>query len=225
MAVTWKGVLANSLGPWLPKPAWRRLAHHLLGSSLQQGVPFLLTEGQRRSLERRGRDEARDPRPPRDTLRLRVALLRRADSGNFRKASLAMWGVDERDPTADPRLIDFCLSLPPEQLLRRGMRRPLLRAALADRLPAEVLDPVARGYQMADWFEQILPEDVRRVTSSLETCAKAAELVDFGRIHAMIDDWPTGGWGAMARVIEYRMALLRALAAAHFIAAVETQAA
>ena len=38
-------------------------------------------------------------------------------------------------------------------LLKKGVRRPLARAALADRLPAAVLDERRKGYQAADWSE------------------------------------------------------------------------
>ena len=67
----------------------------------------------------------------------------------------ARFGVDLRDPTADVRVFDFCLSLPEEQYQCRGQRRRLVRRAMARRLPAEILDNPRRGPQAADWFERL----------------------------------------------------------------------
>ena len=44
-----------------------------------------------------------------------------------------------RDPTADRRLVEYCLSVPTEQFNREGVLKALSKAALADRLPIEVL--------------------------------------------------------------------------------------
>ena len=58
-------------------------------------------------------------------------------------AYAAMYGVDVRDPTADVRIAEFCLSLPAEQYSRRdsgrGGSRSLIRRAMTDRLPLETL--------------------------------------------------------------------------------------
>jgi asparagine synthase (glutamine-hydrolysing) len=75
------------------------------------------------------------------------------DQGNYNKGVLGGWGVDMRDPSADRRLVEFCLSVPPEQFLAGGVPRSLARRAFADRLPPEVLRERRKGYQAADWFE------------------------------------------------------------------------
>jgi len=218
--MTWKGVLANSLGPWLPRRLWLRLAssHGIMASNLNE--PFLLAEPLRSQMMAVHRSTGRDPRPPRNSFTLRCRLLQRQDSGNFRKAALAMWGLDERDPTADPRLIDFCLSLPPDRLLKNGVRRPLAQKALADRLPDAVLRPKARGLQMADWYEQMAQGESAQLVERLSQSPAASALIDFGRVRDLIDRWPAGweGWDVEA---DYRGALLRALAAAHFVAGAE----
>ncbi len=48
------------------------------------------------------------------------------------------FGVEPRFPFFDRRLIEFCLSLPPEQKMRRGYPRYILRNAMTDVLPEEV---------------------------------------------------------------------------------------
>ena len=59
----------------------------------------------------------------------------------------ALFGVDMRDPTGDVRVAEFCLSLPEDQFRRAGVRRGLIRRAMADRLPAEVLASRPRALQ------------------------------------------------------------------------------
>jgi asparagine synthase (glutamine-hydrolysing) len=148
---------------------------------------------------------------------LQLELIRRTDPGCFRKAVLAGWGIDERDPTADRDLVEFCLTLPLDALLKDGVERPLLKATLADRLPPELLNQSLRGYQMADWYEQIRPADVRDFASELRKDHRAAALLDWNEVEEAIDAWPNGGWEQRPLIYRYRMRLLRALAAAEFV--------
>src|SRR5207249_2791570 len=92
-------------------------------------------------------------RPWSDGLAARMWGLRRIDLGNYIKGALGGWGVDLRDPTADVRLIEFCLSVPTEQFFRDGVNRALARRALADRLPPAVVEEQRKGYQGVDWHE------------------------------------------------------------------------
>lgn len=50
----------------------------------------------------------------------------------------AGFGIEARYPFFDRRLVEFCLALPPEQKIRRGWTRLVLRTAMAGILPAEV---------------------------------------------------------------------------------------
>ena len=214
--VNWRGVLANSFGPWMPRPAWKLLSHAFLRTGLAP-TPSLLTPRWAEAMVPRVRTSGREIRPPRDSTKLRVRLLQWQDAGNSRKMALARWGVDERDPTTDRRLIEFCLSLPADMLLKDGRRRPLARAALADRLPAAVLDNPLRGHQMADWYEQITAADVRASFAEVRASAAAGAIIDLDRLGAMIDAWPRTGWETLSVVSEYRMQALHALSAAHFV--------
>jgi asparagine synthase (glutamine-hydrolysing) len=53
------------------------------------------------------------------------------------KASAA-FGMESRHAFADRRLVEFCLALPPQQKLREGWIRLIVRRALSDVLPAKV---------------------------------------------------------------------------------------
>ncbi len=67
----------------------------------------------------------------------------------------ALYGVESRDPTMDVRIFDFCLSVPEDQYCRRGKDRWLIRRALSNRLPKEIVNNTQRGLQAADWLERL----------------------------------------------------------------------
>ncbi len=215
-AVRWRGILAASWGPWVPETVWKRIVTATAMDSHRAGTPFLLRPAWKDWVSRRSRADQWSSKPPSDSRAVRLALLARQSHGNSRKAVLARWGVDERDPTSDRRLIEFCLSLPPEMLLKNGQRRPLARAALADRLPPEVLDGASRGYQSADWYEQITREKAAALFESVARSPEAAAIVDMEEIGRMIDHWPTRDWHLPSVFLDY-WAMLNALSSAHFI--------
>ncbi len=67
----------------------------------------------------------------------------------------AIW---ERDPTYDPRVIRFCLSVPIEQYVQDGIDRSLIRRATKGYLPDKVrLNQRFRGIQGADWVHRMMP--------------------------------------------------------------------
>lgn len=68
------------------------------------------------------------------------------------------YGLWERDPTSDLRVIRFCLSVPIEQYVRDGMDRALIRRSTRDYLPDKVrLNQRIRGVQPADWVHRMIP--------------------------------------------------------------------
>lgn len=79
------------------------------------------------------------------------------------KQSLA-YSVCRRDPTRDKRLIEFCMSLPEDQYVRKGRERSLIRRAMKGILPDKIrLNETKRGLQAADWVQRIIPycEDIK----------------------------------------------------------------
>ena len=54
-------------------------------------------------------------------------------------SSLPPTGVEKRYPFLDQRLLEFLMSIPPDQVLRPGDRRSLMRRALCGLLPKEVV--------------------------------------------------------------------------------------
>lgn len=212
----WLQILNASFGPWLPERLYARLRGQ--APEPPRFVAPGWTDRMRRELESAGWDI----RPPGDARARRWAMLGTADPGNYRKRSLAEWGVEERDPTNDRRLVEFCFSLPPEALLEDGVRRPALRRALAGRVPRAVLDQRLRGYQMPDWYEQIQGDEVRASARTAAEAGPASSVIDLGAVEAAARRWPTSGWEQRPVVYLYRMQLLRTLAAATFVNSVRS---
>jgi asparagine synthase (glutamine-hydrolysing) len=212
----WLQALNASFGPWLPEGLYARLR-----AVRPEPPPFVAPawrDGMRRRLETAGWGV----RPARDSGARRWAMLRMADPGNYRKRSLAEWGVEERDPANDRRLVEFCFSLPPEALLDGGERRPALRRALAGRVPTAVLDQRLRGYQMPDWYEQIRLDEVVGFAAAATAPGLAGSMIDLEEVEAAARSWPTAGWEQRPVIYRYRMQLLRTLAAASFVNSVRS---
>lgn len=213
-----RGIAASSFGPWMPEFLWRRFVR--FGSSAPLARRAALHPEWRARLE----DEHEGlrvgvPRPPKDYFADAAAAFCAMDFGDYRKGILGGWGIDKRDATADRRLIEFCLSLPLDMLAKNGVRRPLARAALADRLPAAVLDERRKGYQAADWHVG-LTADRGRIAELLDRFAGdpyASSVLDVPRLRALLQAWPAGGWEQPETIARYRIALLDGLAAGHFI--------
>lgn len=212
----WRGVLANSFGPWMPRAVWREISAAFLGTSRRANTPYLLSPDWAKLIDN-SRNLGRDTFPAKNSYDLRLRLLQRYDIGVFRKAALLRSGIDERDPTSDRRLIEFCLNLPHDQLLKNGVTRPLARLALADRLPPTIIEDAPRGYQMADWYEALHPAAMRQEVELVEKCPLACSIINVGRLREMAENWPQGDWNSNRVVQDYRFSFLMALSAAHFI--------
>jgi len=218
-----RGALSATFAPWLPPLLWQMLRRMVDGQSLDIRKysaihPLRLAE---LDLMSRARAHGLDfsYRPWKDGIAMRLWALRRVDPGNYHKGALGGWGIDVRDPTADRRLIEFCLSVPTDQFFHDGVPRALARAALADWLPPEVLKEKRRGLGSVDWHEGLTaarPQVLDEI-SRLEQTAPAARALDLARMRRLAENWPTGGWEREEIIQPYRLALLRGIAVGHFL--------
>lgn len=218
----WRGAIGTAIGPWIPDAVWTQIQRRRSGG-LQLHRYSAVRADRARDLDlkklagMRGLDL--DYRPRKDGFESRLWVIRRIDRGNFQKAALGGYGVDQRDPTADRRLIELCLSLPSALYMRDGQPAALGRKVLADRLPLEVLQERARGYQAADWHEGLaaskreLADDLSRLTE----LPLASDLLDLPRMRALIENLPEDGWERASAIQDYRMILMRGSAVGHFL--------
>jgi asparagine synthase (glutamine-hydrolysing) len=215
-------VAAQTIGPFVPVPLWQTIGRlRGRGRKLTDYSTISPEAAQAFRVAERGAERGLDPsyRPRRDPLETRLWALRRVDVGNYNKGYLAGWGIDVRDPTADRRLIEFCLTVPTDQYLRHGVRRALARTAFSDRLPSKIVNETLKGYQAPDWHEGLvdgraeLSDEIGRIAA----CAEAADTLDHKAMRGLAETMPTEGWHEGEITQKYRVSLLRGVSAGHFI--------
>ncbi len=218
-----RAVLAHSFGPFLPSFLWQRVVA-LAGKNIRDVSGYSAINPERlRLLDMPARAKAQNLdltyQPRKDGFEERLWVLRRIDLANYNKGALSGWGIDVRDPTGDRRLVEFSLGVPDDQFLRNGVPKALTRSAFADRLPPELLTLRGKGYQGADWHENLSSarDAVMEELGRLDNCGPAAAAIDLSRLRALMRDWPQAGWHTEATISEYRLALLRAVSTGHFL--------
>jgi len=134
-------------------------------------------------------------------------------------AYAALYGVDLRDPTADARIAQFCLSLPESQCARQGVTRSLVRRAMADRLPAEIAAGTRHGIDTADWFERLsgAASVVRQELRLLERSETARAVLDLPRLRQLADGLESPPPDPYQRMLDYRYVLERGLMMGRFV--------
>lgn len=215
-------VAAQTLGPFLPAAVWQTVRRiRGKGRQLTDYTAISPAAVEELRLTERAVERGLDftYRPRRDPLEARLWTLHRVDVGNYNKGALAGWGIDVRDPTADRRLLEFCLAVPPDQYLRGGIRRALARTAFADRLPAAIVGERLKGYQAADWHEGLVAgrDELGAELERIEACGEADSTLNPAMMRGLAEEMPAGGWHKAATTEKYRLALLRGVSAGHFI--------
>jgi asparagine synthase (glutamine-hydrolysing) len=72
--------------------------------------------------------------------------------------------VEGREPFLDHDLVEFVMALPPDMKYRDGQGKHVLRAAMRDALPAEVIDRPKQGFgsPMEEWLRGDFGRDARQ---------------------------------------------------------------
>ena len=106
------------------------------------------------------------------------------------------YGMQTLDITKDPRIIEFCLSLPMECFSRPGPEtRRLTRIYLADLYPPEILPEKApRGVQSADLMERLIPRWQEVVAEMERVCLSTGvrRMVEEDEVRAVFGDMKLG---------------------------------
>ena len=126
---------------------------------------------------------------PEDPRARRYAILKPGSSigGALWHETGAGYAMEVRDPTADTRLMAFCLSVPNRQCARNGGDRRLVRDGLVGLLPREVLWNRRRGQQAADVARRVLAHrvELEAALARLERSDLAHEYLDLPRMRGV----------------------------------------
>ncbi len=92
-------------------------------------------------------------------------------------------GVDHRHPFFDRRVIELCLSLPPEQRLHDGWDRVIERRAFQDLVPAPICARVSKSVWSANFRRQLFSHNAGRIQALLALSPSPLDgLVDLRRL-------------------------------------------
>jgi asparagine synthase (glutamine-hydrolysing) len=146
-----------------------------------------------------------------------MGLTSPADSPDLLNGYRPWFGIETRDPTADLRVVEYCLAIPASQYLRGGRTRWLIRRALQGRVPEQVWNRDAYGSQAADWTEW-LPAMRRELTAELDRLERsdtARRCLDLTRLRSLLVHWPEPLQRKHRQL--YLLLLLRAIMMGNFI--------
>ncbi len=216
----WRRLLEFSLGPAMPKKVWMALQRRR-GEAWDMNTYSAISEQQRETQFRTQRWDL-SYRPVRDGRRLMAECLTRMDLGDY-YAAYNSFGLEVRSPLVDRRLITLCQSIPQALFFRDGQQSWVLRQALGELLPTEILTERKKGLQAADWFESASRNQGRfaAAVKELQDHATAAEMLNLASLDQLVTQWPEAGWDSNSVERSYRLKLLRGLSAGAFIRYVE----
>jgi len=130
-----------------------------------------------------------------------------------------MYGVQKRDPAVDVRLMEFCFAIPEDQFRRDGEGRWLIRRAMADRLPPEILNNRRRGLQAANWLDSLIRArgQIESELGRLEKSPIASYILDVRRIRNLTKRIQNGRPDEQQTMLDYRNVLERGLTMGRFL--------
>jgi asparagine synthase (glutamine-hydrolysing) len=216
---SWKSVLNRAVQPFLPLPVAGMIARIRSGNAPASPASFLRPEFARAY----DVDAAATARPThtRDSRLLRARFLYRFDTGIPSEAFWQATGVRRTDPTFDPRVVEFCLSVPLERFCEGGVGRSLIRDAMKGKISEMVRTETRRGLQSADFLVNLRAEmpELRRELMR----ARSSSLVSRALNLPLMDEM--GGWSE-DRIRNfgwtvYASTMMRAVSAARFLRRME----
>ena len=111
--------------------------------------------------------------------RLAELLLMRVDK------MLMATSVEGREPFLDHHLVEFAMALPPEQKVRGGVGKHILKRAVEDLLPHDLIYRQKQGFgaPVSEWFRGELGERAQREIKNSSLADRG--LLDYDRIDEM----------------------------------------
>jgi asparagine synthase (glutamine-hydrolysing) len=220
---------------------WRQIARHVLlalphrlrhdvrialgirGVRLAQHSPLAPEFIREHGLDERRSDGLRPWSDRRIEQGWRVRMIDFVDPGTIVAGAIASGGYELRDPTSDRRLVEFCLGLPLEQFYRKGEERLLVRRVMREELPGTILDTGKRGLQGVGWLDnaQLSQSEILSEIQAMRNSSLGSRMLALDTLEHLARTIPGDAAGQPSIVTDYRVKLLRGLAAARFIRHVE----
>jgi asparagine synthase (glutamine-hydrolysing) len=140
-------------------------------------------------MERHGHDPMFRPKRDLRQARLDLAMPGSHIIGTLWSEMGAAYGLEVRDPTFDQRVMSFCWSIPESQYLLDGQNKMLIRRAMADYLPEQVLWNQRKGIQAADMPQRVVEHriDIGMVLTKLERSDLARHYLDLPRMRTIFE--------------------------------------
>lgn len=214
---SWRGAASWAMGPFTPlwlrrklSPEMREFSFHFSPVHPDRAAEYRLKEKVFETIY--GSDES--------SAAVRRLLYEYFDPGVNNGAAAAGWQIEQRDPTQDKHIYEFCYGIPIEQYLAGGQARSLIRRAMQGRLPDATLCRTARGLQAADWYI-VMGAQLDRLAAELrriEQSPMVRHLIDIPRMHTLLETWPSSGYDDPKVYDAWHLALSRGIAAGSFIA-------
>jgi asparagine synthase (glutamine-hydrolysing) len=224
----WRALREAEPGPW--QALRRQVLKPLLGPALRahrrRGLrPWILETAlapafvRELDLEARMRDAGFDPDFLAPPLSAQLELLGPGanPAGAHWHVLGAAYGLEALDPTADRRVIEFCLRLPGTAYRQGGEGRSLARRAFGGSLPPGVAEARLHGLQSSDLGPRALAErgGLREALDGLRASPLASHVLDLDRMASVLEGLgPERAWVAYDEV---GSVLLRGLHAGLFL--------
>lgn len=224
-------LVAQGIAPLLPARLWRAVQR------LRNGGPLFASEtpwedspirpefAKLHQVMERARAKGHNFDAHGATVDRRAWVVQRGDlRGDFQRGLEARFRVQLRNPMADLRLVEFCVSIPEDQYLRKGEDRWLIRRAVASRLPEEVLNNKLRGLQAAGWLESMRAAraELSEQIEALRRSPAASAAIDLERLRGLASRIMEVRSDAPQTIHEYRGILERGIIVGRFLAWMES---
>jgi asparagine synthase (glutamine-hydrolysing) len=190
---SWTAAFKSQILRPLLRPLWvrRRLLRHPFRPVWEPYSAIHPAFARRLGLGKLMRAAGHDPRfGGLPSLAKRIAFLEQGGGivGAIWHETGAAYGLEVRDPTADSRLLEFCLGTPDDQFTRRGQDRWLNRRAMEGLLPSEVQWNHRRGLQAADLGHRLRAqaESCHGWLDSMDQSAACRERLDLPRMRQIL---------------------------------------
>jgi len=132
-----------------------------------------------------------------------------------------LYGFDQRDPSGDRRVVEFCLAVPERFYLRDGINRRLVRCGMRHLLPDSIVDEHRIGLQDADWFARVERdrEAIVRRYQQFRDDPDVSSLFDMDKIDELWAEFDATDWRTAPRrkAVRLQLALLGPLHAGSYV--------